>query len=159
VEILGKTSFDFIGKRYIAYAVSTVLVLLGIVGLIQISRGAANMGIDFAGGTSTQVKFERPVDLGAVREALSKNEIKDSEPQQFADGRSIMVRPSANCCGSLSLISFLLNASHTAPRSTGRSNFTWVEEQPAKSIPMLAAPREIWIRPTIPRRTRTVETA
>jgi len=92
VEILGKTNVDFIGKRYIAYAVSTVLVLLGIVALIQVSRGAANMGIDFAGGTGTQVKFERPVDLGAVREALSKNGIKDSEPQQFADGRSVMVR-------------------------------------------------------------------
>ena len=92
MEILGKTNVDFIGKRYIAYAVSTVLVLLGIVALIQVSRGAANMGIDFAGGTGTQVKFERPVDLGAVREALSKNGIKDSEPQQFADGRSVMVR-------------------------------------------------------------------
>jgi preprotein translocase subunit SecF len=51
VEILGKTNFDFIGKRYIAYGVSTVLVILGIVALIQISRGVANMGIDFAGGT------------------------------------------------------------------------------------------------------------
>jgi preprotein translocase subunit SecF len=92
VEILGKTNIDFIGKRYVAYAISVILVLGGIVALIQISRGAANMGIDFAGGTSTQVRFERPVDLGAVREALSKNGIKDSEPQQFADGRSVMVR-------------------------------------------------------------------
>ncbi len=92
MEILGKTNFDFIGKRYIAYAVSTVLILLGIVALIQISRGAANMGIDFAGGTSIQVKFAQPVDLGAVREALGKNGIRDSEPQQFADGRSVMIR-------------------------------------------------------------------
>lgn len=92
MEILGKTNFDFIGKRSIAYAISTVLVLVGIVALIQIFRGAANMGIDFAGGTSIQVKFAQPVDLGAVREALSKNGIKDSEPQQFADGRSVMIR-------------------------------------------------------------------
>jgi preprotein translocase subunit SecF len=92
VEILGKTSVDFIGKRYVAYLVSSVLVLLGVLALIQISRGAANMGIDFAGGTSIQVKFQRPVDLGAVREALSKSGIKDSEPQQFADGRSVMIR-------------------------------------------------------------------
>jgi preprotein translocase subunit SecF len=92
VEILGKTSVDFIGKRYIAYAISAVLVLLGIVALVQISRGAANMGIDFAGGTSVQVKFEKVVDLGAVRQALSGNGIKDSEPQQFADGRSVMIR-------------------------------------------------------------------
>jgi preprotein translocase subunit SecF len=92
VEILGKTSVDFVGKRYIAYAVSTALVLLGIVALVQVGRGAANMGIDFAGGTSVQVKFAKPVDLGDVRQALSKNGIKDSEPQQFADGRSVAVR-------------------------------------------------------------------
>jgi len=92
VEILGKTSFDFVGKRYIAYLISIVLVLLGVLALIQISRGAANMGIDFAGGTSIQVKFERPVDLGAVRQALSQGGIRDSDPQQFADGRSVMIR-------------------------------------------------------------------
>ncbi len=92
MEILGKTSIDFIGKRHIAYMVSTVLVALGIVALIQISRGVANMGIDFAGGTATQVKFARPVDLGVVRDALSKNGIRDSEPQQFADGRTVIIR-------------------------------------------------------------------
>jgi preprotein translocase subunit SecF len=92
VELLGKTKVDFIGKRYIAYAVSAVLVLLGVVALIQIFRGTANMGIDFAGGTSIQVKFERPVDLAAVRQALGQADIKDSEPQQFADGRSVLIR-------------------------------------------------------------------
>jgi len=92
VELLGKTKIDFIGKRYIAYVISAVFVLLGLVALIQIARGSANMGIDFAGGTSIQVKFERPVDLGVVRQALSQADIKDSEPQQFADGRSVMIR-------------------------------------------------------------------
>jgi preprotein translocase subunit SecF len=92
VEIFGKTNFDFIGKRYVAYALSAVLTLLGIVALIQISRGAANMGIDFAGGAAVQVKFEKPLDLGVVREALSKNGIKDSEPQQFTDGRTVLIR-------------------------------------------------------------------
>lgn len=92
MEILGKTSVDFIGKRYFAYAVSSVLILAGIVALVQIGRGAANMGIDFAGGTSIQVKFAKPVDLGDVRQALTKNGIRDSEPQQFADGRSVAIR-------------------------------------------------------------------
>jgi preprotein translocase subunit SecF len=92
VEILGKTNFDFIGKRYIAYAISVLLLILGLAALVQIWRGQANMGIDFAGGASVQVKFQRPVELGAVREALSKNAIRDSEPQQFADGRSVMIR-------------------------------------------------------------------
>ena len=92
MEILGKTNFDFVGKRHIAYLISAALVLSGILALVQISRGSANMGIDFAGGTSIQVKFQKPVDLGAVREALSKNGIRDSEPQQFADGRTVLIR-------------------------------------------------------------------
>jgi len=92
VELLGKTKIDFIGKRYIAYVISAVFILLGLAALIQIARGSANMGIDCAGGTSIQVRFERPVDLGVVRQALSQADIKDSEPQQFADGRSVMIR-------------------------------------------------------------------
>ena len=92
MEILGKTNIDFIGKRHIAYAVSAVLIGLGIIAMVQITRGAANMGIDFAGGTATQVKFARTVELGAVRDALSKNGIKDSEPVQFADGRTVLIR-------------------------------------------------------------------
>ena len=92
MEILGKTNFDFIGKRRMAYAISAMLVLLGILALVQIWRGVANMGIDFAGGTSIQVKFDRPLDLGTVRQALSQGGLRDSEPQQFADGRTVMIR-------------------------------------------------------------------
>ncbi len=92
LEILGKTKIDFIGKRHIAYIVSGVLVSLGLLALVQIYRGAANMGIDFAGGAAVQVKFEKPLDLGVVREALSRNGIKNSEPQQFADGRTVLIR-------------------------------------------------------------------
>lgn len=92
LEILGKTKIDFIGKRHIAYIVSTVLISLGLLALVQISRGAANMGIDFAGGAAVQVKFQKPLDLGVVRDALSKNGIKDSEPQLFSDGRTVLIR-------------------------------------------------------------------
>ena len=61
LEILGKTNIDFMGKRHIAFVVSGVLSLLGLVAVVQISRGAANMGIDFAGGTAVQLKFEEPI--------------------------------------------------------------------------------------------------
>ncbi len=92
LEILRKTHIDFIGKRHVAYIVSTCLVLLGILALVQIYRGVANMGIDFAGGAAVQVKFDRPVDLGAVRQALSQGGFKQSEPQEFADGRTVIIR-------------------------------------------------------------------
>lgn len=92
MEILNKTRIDFIGKRHIACGISLVLILVGLLALVQIGRGAANMGIDFAGGTSVQVKFAQAVDLGEVRQALGASGIRDSEPQQFADGRSVRIR-------------------------------------------------------------------
>jgi preprotein translocase subunit SecF len=92
MEILGKTKVDFVAWRRTAFTVSTVLCLIGIVSIIQIGRGAANLGIDFAGGTSVQLKFSKPVDLGRVRTLLAESGLKDSEPQQFAGGDRIMVR-------------------------------------------------------------------
>lgn len=94
IEILGKTKtkIDFVAWRRITFAVSSVLCLLGVISIIQMGRGAANLGIDFAGGTSVQLKFNKPVDLGQVRALLAENGLKDSEPQQFAGGDRIMVR-------------------------------------------------------------------
>lgn len=92
IEILGKTQIDFVAWRRIAFAVSSVLCLLGVISIIQIGRGAANLGIDFAGGTSVQLKFNKPVELGQVRALLAENGLRDSEPQQFAEGDRIMVR-------------------------------------------------------------------
>lgn len=43
------------------FAVSTALVLLGLLALVQIGRGAANLSIDFTGGTSVQLRFDQPI--------------------------------------------------------------------------------------------------
>ena len=51
MELLTNTKIDFIGWRKVAFLVSAGLVLLGLVALAQTWRGAANLGIDFAGGT------------------------------------------------------------------------------------------------------------
>ena len=61
LEILGKTNFDFMGKRTFAFLFSGVMVLLGLIALVQIARGSANLGIDFSGGTAVQLKFEQMV--------------------------------------------------------------------------------------------------
>ncbi len=92
IEILGKTKIDFVAWRRVTFAVSSVLCLLGVISIIQMGRGAANLGIDFAGGTSVQLKFNKPVDLGQIRALLAENGLKDSDPQQFAGGDRIMVR-------------------------------------------------------------------
>ncbi len=92
MEILGKTQIDFIGKRRIVFCLSAFFSALGLLAAVQIARGAANLGIDFTGGTSVQLKFEKPVSLARVREALITGGLRDAEPQQFAGGDRVLIR-------------------------------------------------------------------
>jgi preprotein translocase subunit SecF len=92
MEIIGKTNIDFLGMRRPCFAVSIALVLLGLLAVVQIARGQANLGIDFAGGTSVQVRFEDPVELGEVRSSLAAGGFAESELQQFVGGRRLFIR-------------------------------------------------------------------
>lgn len=91
-EIVGKTNIDFMGKRKAALAISGVLVLLGLLTVIQISRGAANLGIDFAGGTAVQLKFDNPIAIDAARQALGKHGVNDAELQEFTQDNKLLIR-------------------------------------------------------------------
>ena len=91
-EILGKTNIDFMGKRYIAFTVSGILALLGVIAIIQIGRGAANLGIDFTGGTAVQLKFDRPIRIDEARHALEANGLGNAELQEFVEENKILIR-------------------------------------------------------------------
>lgn len=96
LEILGKTNFDFMGKRNIAFLFSGIMVLLGVIGLVQITRGAANLGIDFAGGTAVQLKFEQAIRIDEARKALEANGLTDAELQEFGQDNKLLVRVKAS---------------------------------------------------------------
>jgi preprotein translocase subunit SecF len=49
----GETRFDFVGKRKIWFAISTAIIVLGIVSIVL--RGGLNLGIEFKGGTEWTV--------------------------------------------------------------------------------------------------------
>jgi len=91
-EILGKTNIDFIGKRNYAFIFSGILAALGLLTLVQIARGQANLGIDFAGGTAVQLKFEQPIVIDDARRVLSANGFGDAELQQFTNGNRLLIR-------------------------------------------------------------------
>ena len=92
MEIIGKTHIDFLGMRRPCFALSIALVLLGLLASVQIARGRADLGIDFAGGTSVQVRFDDPVELGEVRRVLAAGGVAESELQQFVGGRRLFIR-------------------------------------------------------------------
>ena len=92
MELIGKTNIDFIGKRRISFVISAVIAIIGIIAMIQIARGAANMGIDFTGGTSVQLKFEQPVTIEQARAALAKHNLKEADLQEIKEGNKILIK-------------------------------------------------------------------
>ncbi len=92
MELIGKTKIDFIGMRNISFMISGVIALVGIIAIIQISRGAANMGIDFSGGTGLQIKFAKPFTTDEIRKALADNGIKEVELQEIKEGNQLLIK-------------------------------------------------------------------
>jgi preprotein translocase subunit SecF len=92
IEFLKKTNIDFMGKKYYAFTLSGIILVLGIIAIVQIARGVANLGIDFTGGTAVQIKFEKPIVLHEVRKALEDGGLKDFDLQDIPAERKILIR-------------------------------------------------------------------
>ncbi|HBK82650.1 MAG TPA: protein translocase subunit SecDF, partial [Flavobacterium sp.] len=60
-------SFDFLGKRKIAYVISGVLVALSI---FSMATKGLNLGVDFVGGRTYQVRFDKTVSAPDVAKDL-----------------------------------------------------------------------------------------
>ena len=91
-EIVGKTNIDFMGKRRIAFGISGVLIALGVLAVIQIMLGSANLGIDFSGGTAVQLKFDQPLQIELARKALVNNGLEEAELQEFTQDNKLLIR-------------------------------------------------------------------
>lgn len=72
IELVRNPKYDFMAIRNYAFIFSAVLLILGIIGTVQIFRGKANLGIDLAGGTSIQGKFQKPFALDEIRSLLTQ---------------------------------------------------------------------------------------
>ena len=92
IEIIKETKIDFMGKRKIALAISGILIIIGLIAIIQIARGTANLGIDFAGGTAVQIKFNRTIPLQEIRDVLAQGEVTDFDLQDLPTENKILIR-------------------------------------------------------------------
>lgn len=97
MKFFGKTKIDFIGKRRIAFAISLIVILAGIVSLI-INQGP-KYSIDFTGGVSMELDLT-PVKEGAqivkvqdIRDALTNAGIEDAEIQEIkgSEGKQLVL--------------------------------------------------------------------
>ncbi len=95
---------DFMAKRKMAFSISLALILLGIGAMIfnKVSTGKMfNYGVDFAGGTLIQLRFEKPADLDKLRDLLKKAGLKDVLIQDFGSPKEVLIRTQKSS-GSLS---------------------------------------------------------
>ncbi|GAB4365746.1 MAG: protein translocase subunit SecF [Deltaproteobacteria bacterium] len=90
IELIRKTDIDFMGARRYTLMISGALVLLGLYGVFQIFTGRANLGIEIAGGTSIQVRFERPVGMEEVRKILTAEGFGEASLQEVP-GENILI--------------------------------------------------------------------
>jgi len=104
--------FNFIGKRFIAFTLSALIVLTGMFGMLQISRGAANLGTDFTGGTVVQFKFEQPPSLDAARDILARHGFKEATLQAIPAGNQLLVKVGKSAGGEGSVADAINSALH-----------------------------------------------
>ena len=90
MKFLKKTSINFIGIRKYAFGLSVILIIIGVVSIIV--RGGLNLGIDFIGGTLTQMKIQPMPAIEEVRKTLIENGLKDAQIQHFPKENEIIVR-------------------------------------------------------------------
>ncbi|MBB6459881.1 protein translocase subunit SecDF [Flammeovirga kamogawensis] len=82
-KLAGQSNYDFMGKRKIAYAASVVVIIAG---LASLSINGLNLGVDFTGGRSYIVNFDKVV----VPSKLQASLVKDF------DGKSVEVKTYGN---------------------------------------------------------------
>lgn len=83
-----KLNIPFIQYRKIFISISVVFLLASIA---LLATKGLNFGVDFTGGLVLQVEFEKPVDVGSVRAALTKIGQGSATIQAF-DEKSILLR-------------------------------------------------------------------
>ncbi len=96
IEMVKDTKIDFMGMKRYAFVVSALLVLLGLIGTVQVYRGKANLGIDLAGGTSIQLKFEKPFSTTGIRSLLAKAGHGEAALQEVSGGNILMLKLGAS---------------------------------------------------------------
>jgi len=92
LSIVGKPNIDFMGARKITAVISGILVLLGIIAFIQISRGEANLGVDFGGGVMAYYRADKPFSLDEIRKALKEAGITGFQLQDVKGENLLIVK-------------------------------------------------------------------
>jgi preprotein translocase subunit SecF len=77
------TKLDFVGARYVAFALDGLLLIAAIA---SIAYHGFNLGIDFTGGVLMEVKAAQTIDIGTLRSEVNSLGFPQSQLQYFGGG-------------------------------------------------------------------------
>jgi preprotein translocase subunit SecF len=82
-------NYDFLGKRWVGFALSGLVVLAAI--FLLVTKGL-NWGIDFTGGVLMEVRTEKPASLADFRPLFPTAEYGEVTLQHFGDDQEVLIR-------------------------------------------------------------------
>ena len=88
MRIFQNLNVDFIGKRKIFYIISGSIFLLGVINIIF--RGL-EFGTDFNGGSEIVLQFEKPVNIGTVRNQIQNIGLGNIELKTYGGDNQILI--------------------------------------------------------------------
>ncbi|MBN8530385.1 MAG: protein translocase subunit SecF [Alphaproteobacteria bacterium] len=83
------TNFDFMGKRWLGFAISLILIAGTVVSLMT---KELNYGIDFTGGVLIELRAREAVDLAALRDKLTGAMDAEISLQTAGDPKDVLLR-------------------------------------------------------------------
>ncbi|MDD5568228.1 MAG: protein translocase subunit SecF, partial [Candidatus Omnitrophica bacterium] len=91
LKLIGQTKIDFIKKRRFFYAVSLIIIIIGLAAYFK--KGSSAYGIDFAGGSMQEYSFKEAPDIDKIRDVLNNIGLGDASIQQFKENpRAVLIR-------------------------------------------------------------------
>ncbi|ABC78084.1 protein translocase subunit SecF [Syntrophus aciditrophicus] len=86
--IKSETHFNFVAMMKMAVTISIVYILIGIASIFW--HGGLNFGIDFAGGTLIQIRFDQETSVEKLRQTLEPIGMENSIIQQFGPNEMVV---------------------------------------------------------------------
>ena len=105
------TNIDFVGKMKPAFTISLIMIIISIASVVL--HGGLNLGIDFAGGTLVQIKFQKETTTESVRSALRQIKLENSIIQQLGS-QEVVIRAAESASDLRGLSSRIEDALNTA---------------------------------------------
>lgn len=82
------TNFDFLKYKQFFILVSASLVFFSFI--LIFSKGL-NLGVDFKGGTTIEIRLEKKMDIEKIRNSLSKSKINNFSVKEFGTANDLLI--------------------------------------------------------------------